>query len=67
MSALRLRADYEIGVRSAALEKGHGPGRGKKMSDDRTSFKRDMLEAAGIPFQRATENEKLADILKLRR
>lgn len=66
MSALRLRADYEIGVRSRAMEtaEGPGPGRGKKGSGDRKPFgKLAILQAAGIPFQRAAENEKLGEIL----
>ena len=63
LSAIRLRADYEIGVRSAALEMSQGERTDLTLSGDRTKFKRATLKQAGIPFQRASENEKLAEML----
>ncbi len=64
-SAIRLRADYEIGVRSKALETEPGPGRGKRspLGGDLSSGKEAVLREAGIAPQRAREFEKLTDII----
>lgn len=68
LSAIRTRADYEIGLRSKALAKEThaGPGRGKTSSAERKSFpegKLAILKQAGIPFQRAAEYEAFTEII----
>jgi SAM-dependent methyltransferase len=63
-SAIRLRADYEIGMRSKALEIKVTGRPGKSIPPSGTlSGKLATLKAAGVSQQRATENEKLTEIL----
>jgi SAM-dependent methyltransferase len=65
LSAIRLRAEYEIGVRSKALEKDAGPGRGKKIFPLEKSFtgKVATLKTAGITPKAALASEALTELV----
>ena len=52
LSAIRARADYEIGLRSKELEKEQGARTDKTSGGDRRSLGKETAQA-GIPFQRA--------------
>jgi 16S rRNA G966 N2-methylase RsmD len=75
LAAIRLRADYEIGVRSKALDKQQGCSYSgettttcstsrNKLELSGINSKLYILKAAAIPYQRAAENEKLTELLK---
>ncbi|UPK31874.1 hypothetical protein IVB18_05330 [Bradyrhizobium sp. 186] len=61
-SAIRLRADYEIGVRSKALEGTSGQYQSKSPPSGDLG-KESVLREAGIAPQRAREFEKLTEII----
>lgn len=59
---IKLRAIRKVGELSRELEKGHGPGRGKKNSSNGKSFKGKALHAAGLTPQAAHRCEQIAAI-----
>lgn len=62
IAEIKLRARRRIGELSHGLEKGGGPGRGKRLPSAEKSFKTAKLKAAGISSSVANRCEKLASI-----